>query len=409
MYRKPIPTSAHDRQQREHAPHVHAEPAAVPAAALDYQQIQALAARPATPTISLYLPTHRAGSDKKQDHTLLKNLIQEARRQADGTMSAPGADALIAPLNRLVNEPGFWAHPLDSLAVFSSATGMTHAWLPAPVPALASFSEHCHLKPIIPLIQNDGRFYVLSLTQHGVHLYRGTRHALTMIELPNTPASIEEALGEPVQERHTEVRTVQGGGQGSTRYFGTVGDEQAKGRIRHYFRIIDGTVSRLLHAEHAPLVIAGVEFLLPLYRSVNSYPHLDPAGIGEHTDPQALGALHQRAWSIVAPHYTVPALKAGERIAQLLGTPRASTDLATILPALIQGRVEDLFVASDADRWGTYDARNDVVREHHPRWATDDDLLNLALIHALATRALVQVVPRGDIPGGHDIAAVFRF
>ncbi len=80
-----------------------------------------------------------------------------------------------------------------------------------------------------------------------------------------------------------------------------------------------------------------------------------------------------------------------------------------MLRAVVQGRVGDLFVAGDSERWGTYDEINDKVREHDPRWPTDDDLLNLALLRGFATHSFTQVVPRSEVPGGGDLAATFRY
>jgi hypothetical protein len=76
---------------------------------------------------------------------------------------------------------------------------------------------------------------------------------------------------------------------------------------------------------------------------------------------------------------------------------------------LLKGRVDDLWVASDHERWGTYDAVNDRVREHDLRWDCDDDLLNLAIIHGFATRAHVHVVAQKDVPGSQACAAIYRY
>ena len=37
----------------------------------------------AAPSVSIYMPTHRAGNERAQDPLLLKNLVAEARSEKD--------------------------------------------------------------------------------------------------------------------------------------------------------------------------------------------------------------------------------------------------------------------------------------------------------------------------------------
>ncbi len=425
MHNKPQPEPAHASQQHEHAQRSHAHHASVPGVGLDLATIHALAVLPTTLTASIFLPTHRAGSDTRQDHIRLKNLLHQARALLIGADDVPvlggsaksthkereaHADAILAPAMELLETPAFWAHPQDGLALFCSDQGLRQIWLPVMMPELVVVGAHCHLKPLMPLLQGDGDFYLLELTQHGVLLHAGSRFGLRPIDLPGAPDSIEAALGVIDGEHRAEVRTLHGSVHGASVYSGNVGDEDAKERIKQYFRRIDASVCGLLHAQRAPLVTAGVGYLLPLYWDVNRYPFLIQAGISNNTDLVKVQTLHDRAWEMVAPHFSKADDEARERYGQLRSSDRASDDLATILRAVHQGRVEDLFIASDSERWGTYDALSDKLREHEPRAAHDSDLLNTALIQALATRVRTQVVPRAQMPAGSsDVAAVFRY
>ena len=415
MHRHPLTQSVSERLQRDrqHRPHAHA--ATLPN--LDLSEVHTLAARTPEITASIFLPTHRSGRDMQQDHIRLKNQFNQARSMLVEANGEEIAAAILTPALKLAETPEFWAHPSDGLALFCRAADVRHLWLPTEMPELTVVSHHCHLKPLMPLLQGDGRFYLLELTQHGVDLHMGSHVGLQPIALPGAPTSIEEELGVGDTEHHTQVRTVHNGGQkigqksgqSSAVYFGTAGDENAKERIKQFFRKIDSCICALLHADRTPLVIAGVGYLLPLYWEVNRYPFLIQAGITGSPDQTALASLHDRAWEIVAPHFSKADDEARERYAQLHGSDRTSDDLETVLHAAFQGRIEDLFVASDSERWGTYDVLNGKVREHEPRRTNDDDLLNIALLQAIATRARTQVLPRTQMPRGSEVAAVFRY
>lgn len=376
-----------------------------PAFGLDIRLLQALAARPPAPTISLYLPVHHPGAEQRQDLIRLKNLIHQARPLLIDEVGAQLSDHLLGRILAVCHDPEFLAHADGAVAFFASEQDLVYFRLPLAVAEQVIVNGHCHLKPLLPLLAGDGRFYVLELTQQGVHLHAGTRFGLHQIELA-APGMLDGEDDRQPPERSTGVRTA---GRGATRYFSTSDQYDAKDRIRAYFRRIDACVCSLLHAERAPLVTAGVEYLLPLYWEVNSYPHLIQAGITGATAELSPRTLHDRAWTIVAPHFAKAADEAYARYIQLRGTVRASESLADILRAAHQGRIEDLFAASDSERWGTYGANQDMLREHLPRAQGDEELLNTAVIHGLATRANVQVLPRALMPNRAEVAAVFRY
>ena len=409
MQRHPMSQAAHERQLREREHHASPSSTAITTMPLNLAKVHELATQPLAPTASIYLPTHRTGPDRQQDHILAKNLLHAAQRMLHETASGRHSADLIAPATAALDHADFWAHPDEGLALFCRESGFQYLWLPATTPELAVVSQHAHIKPLMPLLQNDGQFYLLDLTQHGVHLFVGSRFSLLPVELPNAPASLDEALGHPDAERHSGVRLLNAAGQGSSRNFGTVGDERAKERIKEYFQRIDTCVCALLHGQRAPLITAGVEYLLPLYREANHYPHLVQAGIPGNPDTANTTARHDRAWTILAPHFAKAAGDARERYAQLRGSARAADSLAEVLRAAAQGRVEELFVAQDAACWGHYEALDNQLRTHESRQPDDDDLLNLALITALASHARVHVLPQAQMPDQQLIAAVLRY
>jgi len=49
--------------------------------------------------------------------------------------------------------------------------------------------------------------------------------------------------------------------------------------IIEYLRTLDAALHEMLREESAPFVLAGVEYLWPLYRAANTYPHLIEGGV----------------------------------------------------------------------------------------------------------------------------------
>jgi len=73
-----------------------------------------------TPAVSVYLPTHSAGREVRQDAIRLRNLLSDAaKRLAAAGRRAPEVDALLTPARRLVDDEEFWRYQGQGLAVLS--------------------------------------------------------------------------------------------------------------------------------------------------------------------------------------------------------------------------------------------------------------------------------------------------
>ena len=229
------------------------------------------------------------------------------------------------------------------------------------------------------------------------------------VQLVDAPAAIAESPSRLDPEQHTGERTLHHGEHGAIRHFSTVGDENAKGRISDYFRRVDHSVCTALHGHREPLIIAGVDYLLPLYRRVNHYTQVLPSGIGVNAAEMPEATLHERAWEVVKPSLGKASADARSRFPALQHNGLASDDPLTVLRASFHGRLADLFIAGDHELWGTYDSASDTLVEHGQQLAGDEDLLNLALIAAFRTHANIQVLPRDQMPNHGTIAANFRY
>ena len=86
---------------------------------LTLDQLKNLAQQMASPSISIFLPTHRAGQDAQQDPTRFKNLLREAEKQLLGSgTGSREVSALLQPAQALMDDSNFWNHQHDGLAVF---------------------------------------------------------------------------------------------------------------------------------------------------------------------------------------------------------------------------------------------------------------------------------------------------
>lgn len=383
---------------------------------LNRAEVRALMDERAEKCVSVYLPTHRSGSEIQQDPIRLKNLLKQAEERLTngGDLRRPDAQAILRPAQRLLDDGAFWRHQSDGLAVFASPETFRCYRLPYAFSELVVVTERFHVKPLLTLLSGDGRFYILAISQKRVRLLMGTRHSVQEMNVEKLPKSLADALGEEEREKQLQFHTA---GSGGTPIFhghagGGTDESVHKKDLLRYFKRIDKALKEFLGVERAPLVLAGVDYLHPIYREANTAAELIDEGIVGNPDGLSGSELHARAWTVLEPYFARAQERAAEKLLGLLGTEKASCDLQQVIPAAHHGRVEALFVAVGLQQWGRYDPGSEAVDIHDGHATGDQDLLDLAAVETLAHAGDVYAVSPDKVPGsdaGAPIAALFRY
>jgi hypothetical protein len=264
----------------------------------------------------------------------------------------------------------------------------------------------------MPLCLHE-HFYVLALSQQEIRLLHATEYAVERVDLQDVPQGLDEALRWDDPERelqwHTQTGNQSDGRAAVFHGHGVGAKETHKKDLLRYFQLLDRHLSKFLTGEEAPLLLAGVDYLLPIYRQANTYRHLLDEGIAGSQEQLSDTEIQQRAWELVWPHFQKERGAAESLYHQQASKSLASADLATILPASYQGRVGTLFVALDEQRWGRYKPETDQVELHTKPQPGDVDLLNLATIHVVLNSGDVYAGQRDELPDDEPLASILRF
>lgn len=379
-------------------------------------EVRRLIDLPAGPCVSLFLPIEHAAPARQQNALRLENLLRQAKEHLlAGGESGAATRELLAPAYQLLEDRAFLAHPAAGLALFASAALFRLYWLPLAVEELVVIAPHAHVTPLVPLLSSDSPFYVLTLSLGGVQLFQGTQYGLRPVALHGVPASLEDALADDEFAKEAQFHTGvpgQGGERGAIFYGHGVRDGTVvKQEILRYFRQVDHGVHRALHDEHAPLLLAGIGYLLPIYRAVNTYPQLEESAIVVNPDDLRPEELHARAWSIVALLRDRLRAAAVERYQMLRGTQPALAPsyLRAIVPAAYGGRVDTLFVAAGQRRWGSFDPASGALTLHESAGPNDAELLDLAAIQTIRHGGMVYAIAPEQLPDAAPLAAILRY
>jgi len=384
------------------------------------EQLAALAGVEAPPVVSIYLPTHEKARETRQDPIRMRNALAAVTERLVGAgHRRPEVEELLKPAQALVDDDLFWRHQAQGLAVFVAPGGLFQAHkLPIEVPEKQEVGPRPHLKPLLPLLADDGRFYVLCVRAGDCQLHQGSRFGIAEIEAEGLPsAGVAEITAETDYEQtihaapQARPRAGSPVGMPGATNFGEAPEEQRKAQLIEYLRRIDDAVKRRIGADQAPVVLVGQPEVQGHLRALSKEVRLLEEGVAK--DPSALKReeLHALAYEVAKPVFARGRELALDKFRARVGSndPRAGTDLHAVVTGARFGRVDALFVAEGQSVWGHHDGMSDKVRIDQEPTAENEDLIDYAAVHSLLGGAPVWVLPRDQMPAEAPACATFRF
>lgn len=365
--------------------------------------------------VSIYLPTDRSGDKNRDKNKIrLKNRLKDAVGQLSGFgMEKYEAEGYLKPAYDLVDaDPDFWGHQSDGLAVFLFNGQMEHYSLPAAFDEITYVADHLYLQPLAGILHDQGRHFIMAVSINSVRFFDATRHSITPVTTEGLiPEALVEAVGTDFEDRNLQFRTGQSPNGGAVFHgHGAGSTTDKKDEIVKYFRQMNDGLQEKLRDESAPLVVACVDYLFPLFQEAITYKNLKSKHIGgnhEMTDPLVLKEL---AWEIVRDDFENKDEKARRRYDEFLGAGMASFNLEEIIPATLGGRTDALFLKKDAHIWGKYIPDENKVAVEDVHKVGNTDLLNKVAIETVRNGGSVYIVEETEMPDGtSEVNAVFRY
>jgi len=365
------------------------------------------------PCISVYMPTEKAGRETRKNSIRYKNLLGEVEDQlSQKELNPKQVSDILNPAKNLIQDSIFWQHQSDGLAVFITSQSFNYYRLPVNFNEEVMINKRIYIKPLLSLFSGNGRFFILALSQNNIRLWQSTRYSYREMDLENTPTSMEEALGydnlEHQSQFHVASRT--GKKRGDVMFHGHGGGEDDfKEDIQRYFQRVDKGLHKILAEENAPLVLSGVDYVLPLFRKASSYSHVLEEAVKGNPDEWSAEELHKKAWEIVEPYFKKEQEKAFAQFKDLFHTQQTSQDIKKILPAAQQGRVGVLLLDVADQKWGAFYPDKNQVKIKKKRQPGSDELIDLSAVKTLSNGGVVYAMKREEMPVKSSVAAVFRW
>lgn len=353
--------------------------------------------------VSIFLPTHKMGKEVQQDPIRLKNLLSETKTQLQQrNIAEERVDNLLEEPRKLLDRPLFWQHNDKGLALFISEDDFTYYRIPHTFKERVMVGEHFLITPLVPMISLEGSFCILALSQKNIRLLRCTRDSVEQIELEDAPDSMEEF------QKFDEYEGSMGSGSASM-FHGWGDGSVESNQVENYLKKVENEVTSILHKRNDPLVLAGVEEAVAIYKNVNHYNRLMDESISQNPDPKSEAEIKDAGWKVIESYFLKDMYDAINRFDSLTGSDKQSDDLTKIVESAYYGKVESLFVPIGVHSWGWFDMERDVVHHSDEPKNGEHDLINMAAIKTLTQSGDVYALDKDEMPNSSSIAAIFRY
>jgi hypothetical protein len=361
------------------------------------EEIAALASTRADACVSIYVPTTPLTQHVGASRIEYSNLAKAALSQLD----ASGFDKrrrarLDEGLAMLEADAEFWRVQAHSLAVFATPDRVLTYRLANKLKAMSEVSDRFHLKPLLRAVTFPHEAFVLAVSEGGVRLLEVLPDATPeSIKIPNLPKDAASHAGKSTLNDRSPSGRIQG----------------AEGqRVRHlqYLRAIDAALRPVLSGRTTPLILAAVDPLASLYRTVNTYQHLHAGSLKVSPDGLKDAEIARMTGDLLDETHAETLKEAVRLFNTRSGQRRTASDLTDVARLATYGAVDTLFVDMDDVVPGTIDA-NGVVSLAQAASSTTYGVVDEIATRVLASGGRVLAVRRADVPGGGGLAATLRY
>jgi hypothetical protein len=364
--------------------------------------------------ISIFIPTHRAGQEVNEgkDRLMLKNQLQKAEKELkEYKLTGNEIKALLAPAREMLDDVKFWKYQSDGLALFIANDFFRSYSLPIHFEEYVYVADHYYLKPLVPLFNAGGEFFILALSQKDVRLYQGFPFQLNELEVKGLlPEELEKVVGYDYKQKYLQFREGQTGTDKTMFHGHGEGKDDKKDEITKFFRAVNRGVMDYLGNSKAPLIIAAVDYLIPIYLDVNEYKNVYSRHISGNPEEEDPLLLHEKAMELLHDRIEEEKRESIASFERELSFMRASYREGDIIPASINGRVDTLFIQNRSSLWGTYVEKTNSVDIDDAKTPNNVDLLNTAAIETKLKGGSVFLLEKDEMPEPRSLAnALLRY
>jgi hypothetical protein len=383
---------------------------------LNEKQFKELASRTGDVVISIYTPTSKQSTDSYQtDKTHFKNKLKEIGRELQSVrqLEEEQIKSLLKPAQDLLDNLEFWQNNERMLAYFIFDGAAEYYRLPAPISEpMYMVGQRPFLLPLIPQLNNDGDFYLLHLNTEKIQLFKGSRNTFEEVELDEQEIPLSYAEEEEANDEFQGVRKRQGslGSGGDFAAHGEGPGEERKQLVQNYIHRLANKLDKKLGQSPLPLYLAGLDYLIPMFRQASRYALLQQNHMGT-LNGKSKQEIHNNAWGLAEDHFLQEKNKRKEEFGFRASRNLAiSKDPEKLIKTAITGGVDTLLVnKKHRHLWGTYNEDGFEVTFQEGPTGENHCLIDFAALSVINSGGRVFMLPHEEMPDQALIAGTLRY
>ena len=383
---------------------------------LNEEQFKKLSNRTGDLVISIYTPTSKQSTDNYQsDKTTFKNKLREIGRELESVhrLDEPEIKKVLKPAHDLLDDLDFWQNNEKMLAYFLFDGEVAFYQLPAPISqAIHLVGKRPFLLPLIPQLNNDGDFYLLHLDTERIQLFEGSRDVFKEVELDGEEIPVSYAEEEEANDEFQGIRKRQGsvGSGGEFNAHGEGPGEERKQLVQNYIHRMANKLDKRLNQTPLPLYLAGLDYLIPMFRQASKYPLLQTNYMGR-LNGKSQQDIHKKAWELAEDYFLEEKNKRKEEFGFRVSRNLAiSKDPEKLIKAAITGGVDTLLVNTNHKHlWGTYNSDGFAVDFHEGPGGDNHCMIDLAALKVIESGGRVFMVAPEEMPDKALVAGTLRY
>ena len=155
-------------------------------------------------------------------------------------------------------------------------------------------------------------------------------------------------------------------------------------------------------------MVTGLDYLVSAYRQANTYPYLVDDSMSGNPYSYTRDDLHRAASTAMEPHLMRWRGEALARFGRGSEEGRVCTDVAPLLQAAEEGRIEILLVSLGGELFVRHDLESGRVDLHTQYQEGDVDVLDEAVVRTVLNGGEVYGIEEDDMPEYLPLAALLR-
>ncbi|MTI87726.1 MAG: hypothetical protein FH748_07140 [Balneolaceae bacterium] len=377
---------------------------------VDRETIENLIDQTTDTNISIFIPTHEKGEEGKQDPIRLKNILQKVKKDLQHKdWKEQEVENLFKEVYELIDENQFWLHQDKGLALYLNKNYFDYFKIPVTPSEDYHIANNFFITPLLELQNHHGVFHILALSQNGTRILKSTPDNLKVLNIESVPTTMKEHLKYHVHEKSIQLHS--SGSNGTKAMFhGQGGDKSDNDKeLKLFFSHIENKVTKYLKKINGPLVLAGTEKNVSIYREANHYYNLMDEHIPGNPDEKSAKELNNEAWPLVKTFFAEGMQSDIERYKNMTGSDLISADISDIVRGAHFGKVDTLFVPMNSKQWGTFDSNNNHVELASTQNGEAHELINLAAVSAIKNGSTLYGLSQEEMPETTSLAAIYRY